>query len=153
MRTPARVTAVTLSLLALLVSACATGAAAPVTREFQVMLGEGEIIGEVEKAGKTVDEVIGEYHRWEPGTLVAFVGDKVRITVTNPRKHVHGFAIPALNVETPPLEPRVGKHMLEFVVDRAGIYVFACNQKFDEAKATCDSDHASMTGHLIVLAR
>ena len=133
----------------------AAAAAPKVTtdREFEIKLGEAQIVGDVVKNGKTVEEVIGDSHRWEPGVLVVFVGDKVKITATNPRKHEHTFAIPSLKVDTGPLVARTGKKTVEFTADKAGIYPFQCSLDYNEAKGACDADHSSMTGQLIVLAR
>lgn len=129
------------------------GTVATMTREFQIQLGEVKILGDVVKAGKTVEELTGESHRWEPPVLVVFAGDKVKLTVSNPRGNTHSLAIPAFKVDTGPLAPRTGKATVEFTADKAGIYPFLCNSPFDEAKKICDLDHKFQTGTLIVLAR
>lgn len=80
-------------------------------------------------------------------------GDKVKLTVSNPRKNIHSLAIPAFKVDTGPVVPRTGKATVEFAADKAGIYVFMCNSQPDQAKGICDPDHKFQTGSLIVLAR
>lgn len=129
------------------------GLVATMTRELDVKLGEVKQIWEVTKGGKTFDEEVAEEHRWEPPVLVVFAGDKVRLTVSNPRGNEHSLAIPAFKVDTGPLAPRTGKATVEFTADKAGIYPFLCNSPFDEAKKVCDLDHKYQTGTLIVLAR
>ena len=123
------------------------------TREFDILLGEIKAIQEVEKAGKVVDVLAGEIHRWEPPVLVVFAGDKVKINVSNPRSKIHSFAIPAFKVDTGPLTPRTGKATVEFTADKAGIYVFMCAADYDLEKGVCEIDHKFQTGSLIVLAR
>lgn len=126
----------------------------PKVQKIRIELGEGEIIQEVQ--GK--DELTGEYHRWEPDTLVVRKGDRVELTVVNPRKNAHSFTISAYNVDTSPipgrnLQPDVAKRTvtLNFVADKAGVFKYECGIKFDEAKKECDPDHARMVGYLIVL--
>lgn len=120
---------------------------APKSVQFSVFLGEVTVLAEEEGMHKEV----GEYHRWEPQTLVVKKGDTVTIEVKNPRKHIHSFAIPAYNVDTGPLEPRTGTATVKFVADREGVYVYECNTDFDEEKGQCDPDHSSMTGYIVVM--
>ena len=127
--------------------ACAP-APAPKTQAFDLLMGEQIVIAEAEGGA---DEEIGEFHRWEPAILVVKKGDTVVIHVTNPRKNVHGFAIPGYGVSTGPLEPRGGEETVQFVADRAGVFPFACNQPWDADTAICNIDHEFMTGYLLVL--
>lgn len=127
--------------------ACAP-AAAPETQTFDLIMGEGIVIAE---SATGEDEEVAEWHRWEPGILVVNKGDTVVIHVTNPRKNVHGFAIPGYGVTTGPLEPRGGEETVQFVADRAGVFPFACNQPWDAATGVCNIDHEFMTGYFLVL--
>ncbi len=138
-----------------LFSACqGGGVAGPVTRDFSIVMGEGEIIQEVNE-----EEVLtGEFHRWEPAVLVAFKGDTIRLTVTNPRGSNHSFTLAEFLVDTGSLKPRGGTKTVEFTVDKAGIFQFACGLQYedeDTGKLTgdCDPDHKRMVGYFIVLDR
>lgn len=124
-------------------------AQAPVVRNFKIQLGEGKVVGEV--GGK--DKLTGEYHRWEPGTITVFKGDKVTLQVLNPRKHTHSLAIPEFGVDTGVLTPRGGKKTVEFTADQVGVYEIKCGLDFNEEKKECDLDHKYMIGHLVVLDR
>ena len=126
----------------------------PTVQKFRIELGEGEIIQEVE--GK--DQLTGEYHRWEPDTLVVKKGDTVELTVVNPRKNIHSFVLSDFNIDTGAIlgrnqEPDIAKRTVtvKFVADKAGVFKFLCGMAFDEAKLQCDPDHARMVGYLIVL--
>lgn len=139
-----------LALLAVLVAACGPAASAPKTQTFELFMGEQITIAESETGE---DEEVGEFHRWEPAILVVNKGDTVVIHVTNPRKNVHGFAIPDYGVNTGPLEPRGGEETVQFVADRAGVFKFACNQPWDAETGVCNIDHDFMVGYLLVLDR
>lgn len=139
-----------LVLLAVLAFACAPAAPAPKTQTFDLIMGEQITIAEAETGE---DEEVGEFHRWEPAVLVVNKGDTVVIHVTNPRKNVHGFAIPDLGVSTGPLDPRGGEETVQFVADRAGVFKFACNQPWDAETGICNIDHDFMVGYLLVLDR
>ena len=127
---------------------------ATTTQKLRIELGEGEIIQEVQ--GK--DELTGEYHRWEPNTLVVKKGDTVELTFVNPRRNTHSFVLSAFNVNTGPIpgrdtEPDIAKRTVtvKFVADKAGVFKFECGIAFVEETKECDVDHARMIGHLIVL--
>lgn len=121
----------------------------PVTQVLDILLGEGEIIREVE--GK--DILDGEFHRWEPDTLVVRKGDWVVLNVKNPRKNVHSLVIPAYGVDTGPLAGRTGEARVEFLAYDAGVYPILCGIDFVEGAGLCDPDHKRMVGYLIVLER
>jgi len=121
----------------------------PATQNLEIFLGEGETIEEVE--GK--DVLTGEFHRWEPNTLVVHKGDKVVLKIKNPRKNIHSFALPAYGIDTGPLEPRSGEKTVEFVADKAGVFQFMCNTAPNPDKGECDPDHAAMVGYLLVLEK
>lgn len=124
-------------------------AAAAKVQRYNLIMGEGEVVGEV--AGK--EQIIGEFHRWEPPVLVAFRGDTVLINVTNPRKHTHSLVIPDYRISTKVLAPRGGSERVRFVASKTGTFQFVCGIPHDEAAGSCDLDHARMTGYLIVLDR
>ncbi|MEM4310868.1 MAG: cupredoxin domain-containing protein [Nitrososphaerales archaeon] len=139
-------------------------------QKFTIIVGEGEIIqeaiedkatGEIklvseEKGGE--ETLTGEYHRWEPNVLVVKKGDKVELTVKNPRKHAHSFVLPAFGVDTGRIpgkaeQPDEGKRTVTvtFTADKAGVFPFICGIPFDHKAGNCDPDHARITGYLIVL--
>jgi plastocyanin len=143
--------------------ACGGGAAGPVTRDFSIVLGEGEIIGEHEEEhdeeGEADEEaILGGFHRWEPSILVAFVGDTIRLTVTNPHGNAHSLVLDEFLVDTESLDPQGGSKTVEFVVDKAGIFQFACGLEYEDEETgeltdDCAPDHERMVGHFIVLDR
>lgn len=120
----------------------------PKTQRLTIILGEGEVIGEV--GGK--DQITGEFHRWEPPVIVVRKGDTVILDVKNPRKHIHSFVLKDFNVDTGPLMGRTGASTVQFVADKEGVFQFSCEIKFDEKKGECDPDHRRMVGYVIVLA-
>lgn len=117
------------------------------TQRLTVIMGEGEVIAEVDGA----EALTGEYHRWEPNVLVVHKGDNVALTVMNPRKNIHSFFLPGYNLDTGPLEARTGEVTLEFTADQAGVFQWMCNIPQDAAEGECDADHETMVGYLIVL--
>lgn len=141
-----------------LFTACQGGAAGPVTRDFSIVMGEGEIVSAHEHEAEEIEEIIGEFHRWEPAVLVAFVGDTIRLQVTNPRGGTHSFVLNEFLVDTELLEPRGGTKTVEFVVDKVGIFQYACGLEYEdedtgELTDECDPDHERMVGYFIVLDR
>jgi uncharacterized cupredoxin-like copper-binding protein len=132
--------------LVLVLAACQSAQGAQ-TQKLTVFLGEGEVISEVDGA----DALTGEFHRWEPGTLVVHKGDHVVLTIQNPRKNIHSFVLPAFSVDSGPLEARTGEVTLEFTADQAGVFQWICNIPPDAAEGECDPDHETMVGYLIVL--
>ncbi len=137
----------------LILAACQTsaGESKPATQNLYIRLGEGKVIEEVGDA----DEITGEFHRWEPSTLVVHKGDKVVLTVENPRSKVHTLILPDFGVVTPRLDPRGGTATVEFTADKAGTFQFACGTPFsrDGGALDCDLDHKRQVGYLIVLNR
>ena len=123
------------------------GSQEPATQNLSIRMGEGEVVQEVQ--GK--EELTGEFHRWEPEVLVVHKGDKVALTVANPRSRAHSFVLPDFGVATPRLEARTGKATVEFTADKAGVFQFACGLAPDEAAGNCDPDHQRQVGYLIVL--
>lgn len=140
-------------------SACASdGTSGPVTRDFSIIMGEGEIVSAHEHEGEEVEEIIGEFHRWEPAVLVAYKGDTIRLTVENPRGSTHSLILDEFLVDTGSLEARGGTKTVEFVVDEAGIFQYACGLEWEdkdtgELTNDCDPDHKRMVGYFIVLDR
>jgi len=136
-------------------SACASdGTSGPVTRDFTVLMGEGETIAEV----NGVDEITSEFHRWEPAVLVAFKGDTINLTVENPRGSTHSLILDEFLVDTELLEIRGGTKTVQFTVNKAGIFQYACGLEWEdedtgELTDECDPDHQRMVGYLIVLDR
>lgn len=146
-----------ISLTALVLSGFAIGAAvlapsarAPGKQAFTVIMGEGEVIGENATTGE--EEIIGEFHRWEPGVIVAHLGDEVTLTVKNPRKHVHSFVLDAFGVDTGPLAGRTGEATVTLVADQAGVFQFRCGTAFDPMAGLCGEDHERQVGYFVVLA-
>ena len=129
------------------VAACGQTQEVQKTQNLTLFMGEGEVIAEVEG----VDVLTGEFHRWEPGVLVVHKGDKVALTVKNPRKNIHSFYLPDYNLDTGPLTPRTGEATLEFTADQAGVFQWLCHIPPDPAEGECDPDHEAMVGYLIVL--
>jgi plastocyanin domain-containing protein len=84
---------------------------------------------------------------------VVHKGDKVVLTVTNPRGHAHSFILPDFGVATPRLEPRGGTATVEFTADKTGTFQFACGTPWNEEAGDCGLDHKYQVGHLIVLNR
>ncbi len=133
----------------------ATAAVAPRTQRFDVILGEQDVIAD-DEAGKEI--LIGDFHRWEPDTLVVYKGDKVVLDVTNPRRKLHSLVLKEFGVDTKELTPRGGKATVEFVASKAGVFQFICG--IDPAEApykgrddACNIDHRRQVGYLIVLDR
>jgi len=123
----------------------------PAIQEISIVIGEGKVIEEVGDE----NVITGEFHRWEPSTLVVHKGDTVRLTVTNPRSKVHSLIIPDLGVTTPGMEPRGGTATVEFTADKAGTFQYACGIPYDreDGALDCNLDHARQVGYLIVLDR
>ncbi len=133
----------------LLLSACQAGPG-PATQNLSIAIGEGTMIHELENGE---EELTGEFHRWEPAVLVVHKGDKVVLTVTNPRGHAHSLILPEFGVATPRLEKRGGTATVEFTADKVGVFQFACGLPYDEEAGNCGLDHKYQVGHLIVLER
>jgi plastocyanin len=103
-------------------------------------------------------ETVGSFHRWEPAVLVAFKGDTIRLEVTNLRGSTHSFVLKEFLVDTGSLEPQGGTETVEFTVDEAGIFQFACGLEYEdeetgELTGDCAPDHEQMVGYFIVLDR
>ncbi|MFQ5837875.1 MAG: hypothetical protein ACE5HJ_03740 [Thermoplasmata archaeon] len=126
------------------------------TQKFTVVMGEGEIIGENPDTGE--EEIIGEFHRWEPAVLVVNKGDLVILTVKNPRSHNHSFVLEAFGVDTGTLpgklaQPPGGSEVeVQFVPDKAGVFRWKCGVEHVHDTWDCDEDHVRMVGYLVVLA-
>ncbi len=135
----------------LILAACQTsaGESKPATQNLSIIMGEGKIVQEIN--GK--EELTGEFHRWEPDVLVVNKGDKVVLTVTNPRGHAHSFILPEFGVATQKLESRGGSATVEFNADKAGVFQYACATPFNEETGDCGADHQRQVGYLIVLER
>jgi heme/copper-type cytochrome/quinol oxidase subunit 2 len=114
---------------------------------FNLIMGEGETVAEVNGD----EEIVAEFHRWEPGVMVVNKGDTVDLTVTNPRGNAHSFILPDFGVATPVLEARGGTTKDSFVADKAGVFQYACGLPYDPEAGYCDPDHQLMVGYLIVL--
>lgn len=124
-----------------------TAKVGPKTHNLTILLGEGEVISEVD--GK--DVLTGEFHRWEPDVMVVKKGDTVILNVKNPRKNIHSLVLPAFGVDTGELAGRTGAKTVQFTANKAGIFAYFCGVSFDEATGKCDPDHRRMVGYLIVL--
>jgi len=131
--------------LAMVLSPTTQGAAR--VQRFRIIMGEGEVIAEVQGE----DVLTGEYHRWEPGTIVVNQGDRVILEIVNPRKNIHSFVLSAFNIDTGELQPRGGSATVEFTADKAGVFQFICGIPQNKELMHCDPDHGTMVGYLIVL--
>ena len=122
------------------------------TQVLEVWLGEGKIVGEDADGEETI---IGEYHRWEPRTLVVRQGDNVVLKVRNPRKHAHSLVMQNdwYDLDTGVLAAREGQTVLRFTADVPGVFTYECGIDWDPEKGICDPDHSKMNGQLIVLAQ
>ncbi len=147
----------------------------PVVREFVLVMGEGEILAGYNTTGGYVvpidspqaDEemVVGEFHRWEPGVLMAYVGDTIRLTVKNPRSNDHSFSLQAepdafsgttstgeILGRTNSGSPTGTEQVIELKALKPGVYKFICNTPHDHLNNKCDEDHPRMVGYIVVLA-
>ncbi len=162
------------------------GTSGPVTRDFSIVVGQGKVVTvheheaeeadddhddeeadddhddeemEMEMDGEAEEiEIVGVFHRWEPATLVAFKGDTIRLEVTNLRGSAHSFVLAEFLVDTGSLPPLGGTETVEFTVDKAGIFQFACGMKYvdeetGELTGDCAPDHEQMVGYITVLDR
>ena len=123
----------------------------PQTRTFQISMEEVEFYAEIENEEGEEEIAFVELHVWEPNTIIVNQGDTVILEITNPRKHAHTLSIPAFNVNSDMLEPRVGTDTVTFVADTPGVFTFYCGLPYNPDKLYCDPDHKMMTGTLIVL--
>lgn len=176
-------TMLVLVIVALLVSLGALGftlvkatspARTPVIREFTLIMGEGEVLTGINETGgyavpidapNADDETVaGEYHRWEPGVLVVFVGDTIRLLVKNPRSNDHSFTLQAQPDQfsgTTSTGDILGKRnsgtttgterVIEFTALKPGVYKFVCATAHDHLNNKCDEDHPTMVGYIVVL--
>lgn len=78
---------------------------------------------------------------WQPDEIRVNVGERVRLRISSPDV-VHGFAIPALNINVDEILPGHVQEV-EFVATRAGRFPFACTR-------WCSVDHWRMRGVLFV---
>jgi heme/copper-type cytochrome/quinol oxidase subunit 2 len=88
-------------------------------------------------------------HRWYPTMLVARLGDTVDLTLGNPDRFNHQFAIPELGMRSRLLKPG-STDRLTFVADRAGVFLYQCVLPHDPARGNCTPDHEEMRGYLVV---
>ena len=125
--------------------------AEPQTRVFQISMEEVEFYAEVENEEGAEEIAFVELHVWEPNIIIVNQGDTVVLEITNPRKHAHTLSIPAFDVYSGMLDPRVGADTVTFVADTPGVFTFYCGLPYNPDKLYCDPDHNMMTGTLIVL--
>ena len=121
------------------------------TRTFEIFLDEIKIFAETENESGEEEIVEVEIHQWNPNSIIVNKGDTVVLKISNPRGSIHAFAIPQFGVSTGNLEPRGGTETIEFVADKAGVFTFICNTPYVPEQNWCSSDHATMTGTIIVL--
>ena len=80
-----------------------------------------------ERAFTVIGTETEKVKRWEPGTLICFKGEKVKITVINKIKSdpaSHGFTIVEYNVKE---EIKRGESKtVEFTADKAGLFTIVC---------------------------
>lgn len=142
----------------------------PTTKRLTVIMCEGEIVQEAmvneetdetrpvseERGGE--EELIEEFHRWEPSVMVVKKGDMVELTVVNTGKHAHSLVIPDYGIDTKRIpgrfeQPIVTKRtvVVAFNADMAGVFEFRCGIPFNHEAGDCDPDHKRIVGSLIVL--
>jgi len=95
---------------------------------------------------------VKEKHYFIPGTIVAHVGDILRITLVNMDEHNHSLAIPALGLESPRIAG--GGEMHEFpsvTLAREGSFLIVCAIPYIPPN-DCGEDHDEIVGQLLVLA-
>ena len=169
-----------LGVLALLLSIGALGwtvarpARSPSVREFVLMMGEGEVLAGYNATCDCVrpiddpnstEMVVGEYHRWEPMVLTAYVGDTIRLTVKNPRSNDHSFDLQSQPGDFSGMTGTgniLGKRnsqtttgtekTIEFQALKPGVYRWICDTPQDVDNNKCDGDHPRMTGYLVILS-
>jgi len=144
----------------------------PRTRAFTIRMGEGGVIWEAVKNDTTgittlisedkggEDMQTGEFHKWEPGSIVVFKGDSVTLTIINPRRHAHSFVLTAFAIDTgrilgrddpgSPTEAQRTK-VVTFTADQAGVFKWICGTPHDHTLNNCDPDHEFMVGYITVL--
>ncbi|MEE9116444.1 MAG: plastocyanin/azurin family copper-binding protein [Thermoplasmata archaeon] len=167
-------TVIAMSVVALIVSIVAIGMSflapaspAPATQEFTIIQNEREIIGCVNQTTGSVvvedidpdceEEIVGEYHAWEPAVIVVNKGDTVVLTIKNAMDHNHGLMIPAFAVDTGKIlgrldNPPIGSEItVTFVADESGVFQYMCSVPHEHGTNDCAEDHNSIVGYLIVL--
>jgi plastocyanin len=120
----------------------------PRTRDYAVTMTDRRVVSETE-AGRAVT---GNYFLWLPEVLVAFAGDTINLTVTNPNEQAHSLRIPDLELVT----ERLAKDQSEtitFSVAEPGLYVFRCGLRYNADQGDCTPDHGRQMGYLMVLER
>lgn len=96
-----------------------------------------------ESAARVIDLVGGSPDNggWQPDEIRVQVGERVRLRISSPDV-VHGFAIPALNINVDEILPGHVQEV-EFVAARAGRFPFTCTR-------WCSVDHWRMRGVIFV---
>ncbi|MCL5986886.1 MAG: cupredoxin domain-containing protein [Actinobacteria bacterium] len=142
--------------ISLILAAC-QGGVAPKSRTFDIMMGEGKVLAEepLVDLGVEDESVVGEFHRWEPDTIVVFKGDTVALNVSNPHEDIHSLIISDFGVNTGPLDQDSGVKTVKFTADKAGTFRFECGTEPDPNAdpRECAPDHPQQVGYLIVLDR
>lgn len=96
--------------------------------------------------------MVEEKHYFVPGTIVAFVGDNLRMTFVNMDEHNHSLGIPALNMESPKIAGMGGLHAFaDVTLSRAGTFLIICVTPYVPPD-DCGEDHDEIIGQLIVLS-
>jgi len=139
-----------------------------------VVIGEGEVVVgwnntcncavQLDTPAADTEVVAGEYVRWAPIVMVINAGDRVTLTVQNPRHGDHGFVIDAPagafsgTTAAAVVQGRDnsglaagGESVISFTALKPGTYTYFCPVPYDEAANKCHPDHDTLTGTLIVL--
>ena len=173
--------ALALGIVALLLGAGAlglvltkSGAPAARTLHYTIFVGERVIVtginsttglvAPIDTAPADEEGLTGEYVRWEPDILVANAGDTIVLTIQNPRKTDHSFAIESaagdftgttssgtIQGRTNSGEPQGTEVTITFTAVKPGVYLFRCVTVFVDASNMCHPDHESIVGHIIVM--
>lgn len=94
---------------------------------------------------------VEEKHYFIPGTIVAHVGDVLRLTFVNMDEHNHSVAIPALGLESPKVAGMGMEHAFPSVtLSREGSFLIICAIPYVPPN-DCGEDHSEIIGQLLVL--
>lgn len=170
------VIAVVMSGMAVTAAYSKPAASGPTPRDvaMTLVLSEGQIVVgwnntcncavQLDTPAADTEVVAGEYVRWAPDTIVVNVGDKVTLTIKNPRGGDHGFVIEAPSdafsgtTVAGVIQGRKNsgnadgtQAVISFTALKPGTYTYICPIPYDDAMNKCHPDHETITGTIIVL--
>lgn len=170
------VIAVVMSGMAVTAAYSKPAATGPTPRDVAMTLvvGEGQVVVgwnntcncavQLDTPAADTEVVAGEYVRWAPDTIVVNAGDKVTLTIKNPRGGDHGFVIDAPSgafsgtTVAPMIQGRKNsgnesgtQAVISFTALKPGTYTYYCPVAYDDATHKCHPDHDTLTGVIIVI--